>query len=83
MHIIPELSVLNETVRTLNRRFEKVWQRLEVLEEKMMGDQDGGGGEEVLGKFKTGDAFLFSDHENERKEIGMEIAKVELHQLLL
>ena len=51
----------------------------------MIGDQDGGGGEEVLGRFKTeGDAFLFSDHENERKDSSrMEIAKVELHQLLL
>ena len=42
-----EFSVLNETVRTLNARFENVLQRLEALEE----NQDEDGGEEELGKF--------------------------------
>ena len=51
--ILPyEIAVLNETVRALDARFEKVARRLEVLEEKVSpGDRDEGILEGEFSKF--------------------------------
>ena len=71
-----EIAVLNETVRALDARFEKVARRLEVLEEKVSssGDPEEGNLEGEFSKFDAAKRCIFVFHLVDKHRMQMKFA---------